>query len=364
MDFNKIREESVRRIFELYPPDRQGRGFICPICGNGSGNTGDGVSFIKDSYRVHCFKCGFSGDIISLKAHENNCSYKDAARALAVVLGIADDYDKKYIDKKLLAGGKFSLRADSSDVTNLSQIVSKPQVEDINVDCTQLIIEAEKNLQSTDYHIQRGLSWDTAHHFRLGFVKNWRHPKIQNAPESPRLIIPTGRYSYLARDVRPNLNEKAKQYSKQKVGESKIFNLQALNSDLVFIVEGEIDAMSFYEVGFSAVALGSISNYKKLIDTLLSQKPSANNFLPTIFILALDNDKGGRSATRTLRPILDNLGFFNIIAKDIYGKFKDANDALVDNRDKFSAAVKNNAESARESFIKKYFFNLKGDLHE
>ena len=85
MDFEKVREESARRIFEIYPPDRQGRGFICPFCGNGSGNTGDGVTFMKNSYRAHCFKCGFSGDIISFKAQENNCSYREAAQVLAII---------------------------------------------------------------------------------------------------------------------------------------------------------------------------------------------------------------------------------------------------------------------------------------
>ena len=123
-------------------------------------------------------------------------------------------------------------------------------------------------------------------------------------------------------------------------------------------MEGEFDAMSFYEIGFNAVALGSISNYKKFIELVLNKKPSTNNFLPTIFILALDNDKGGRSATRILKPILENFGFYNIIARDIYGNFKDANDALVDNREKFSAAVRSNAESARESFVEKYFTNF------
>ena len=348
MDFQQVREETARRIFEIYPPDNQGRGFICPLCGNGSGSSGDGVTFIKDSYSVHCFKCGFSGDIIALKSRENNCSYKDAARVLAIILNIADDYDKKYVDKKLLAEGKFNLRADSQNAT-LPQIFSPNFIEEPKIDYTQFILDAEKNLKLTDYHLKRGLSWETAHKFKLGFVENWRHPKIQNAPESSRLIIPIGNSGYLARDVSPNLSEKQKKFSKQKVGQSNLFNVDALNSEIVFIVEGEFDAMSFYEVGFAAVALGSISNYKKLIENFFYR-----NKFPTIIILALDNDKGGRSTTRTLKQIFDNLNFYNFIARDIYGNFKDANDALVDNREKFSAAVQKNIDTARKKFLK-YF---------
>ena len=354
MDFQQVREEASRRIFEIYPPDRQGRGFICPLCGNGSGRSGDGVTFIRDSFRVHCFKCGFGGDIISLKARENNCSYRDAALALAIALNIANDYDKNHVDKKLLENGNFKLNANAQP-PNTPQIFSSNQVEETPVDCTQFFLDAEKNLSLTDYPIKRGLSWKTAHFFKLGFVKNWRHPKISNAPESPRLIIPTSPYSYLARDVRQNLSENAKKYSKQKFGAAQLFNLSALNSDLVFIVEGEFDAMSFYEVGFSAVSLGSISNYRKLLDELLNKKPSTKSFIPTIFILALDNDKAGRATTRTLRQIFNDLNLYNVIAQNIYGDFKDANDALVNNREKFSAAVKEIAESARKNFLEKYF---------
>ena len=353
MDFDQIREESARRIFEIYPPDRQGHGFICPICGNGSGRSGDGVTFIRDSFRVHCFKCGFGGDIISLKARENNCSYKDAARALAVVLGIADDYDKRNVDKKLLETGNFNLN-ENFQQSNTPQIFSQKVNEEPQIDYTQFFADAEKNLELTDYHLKRGLSWETAHKFKLGFVKNWHHPKIQNAPESPRLIIPTSKFSYLARDVRQNLNESAKKYSKQKVGLANIFNLSALNSDLIFIVEGEFDAMSFYEIGFQAVALGSISNYRKLLDEFMTKKPSPEGFLPTTYILALDNDKAGRATSRILRQIFNDLNFYNLLATNIYGDFKDANDALVDNRKKFSESVKKIAESARESFLIKF----------
>ena len=351
MDFKKIREEAAKHIFDFYPPDRQGRGFICPICGNGSGATGDGVTFIKGSYRVKCFKCQFTGDIIDLKAHENNCSYNDAARVLAVILGIADERDEKLVNRKLLNEGKFKFRADSDESLLPQSFFNQREDDDPRVDQLRFFMEAEKNLQFTDYPQRRGLSLETAHHFRLGFVKEWRHPKIANAPASPRLIIPTGRYSYLARDVRPNLTDDEKKFSKQKFGPSAIFNTSVLKSELVFIVEGEFDAMSFFEIGLNAVALGSISNYKKLVDLLINTMPNGQNFPPNIFILALDNDKGGRTTTRTLRQILNGFGLYNVVAKNIYGDFKDANDALVDSRSKFSVAANAVADNARETFL-------------
>ena len=356
MDYQKIREEAARRVFSLFRPDRLGRGFVCPICGNGSGDSGDGVTFIRGTAFVHCFKCGFNGDLIALKAQENNCTYRDAAQVLAVLFNLADERDKRFVNQSLLNNGIFIVNEDYQPSSEkLPQNFSAQRQQEPLEDQTQFLADAEKNLELTDYHLTRGLSWKTAHKFRLGFVKNWHHPKIPNAPESPRLIIPTSQYSYLARDVTKNLSERDKKYSKQKVGPAQIFNTDALNSELVFIVEGEFDAMSFYEVGFSAIALGSISNYKKFIDILLKRQPQLENFLPRIFVLALDNDKGGRSTTRTVRQLLNNLGFFNYIAKNIYGEHKDANETLVAGREIFSDAVKKNADDARQKFIDTFF---------
>ncbi len=90
----------------------------------------------------------------------------------------------------------------------------------------------------------------------------------------------------------------------------------------------------------------------------MTKKPSTSGFIPTIFILALDNDQAGRATARTLRQIFNDLNFYNVIAQNIYGNFKDANDALVDNREKFSDAVKKIAESARENFLRHFEKNF------
>jgi len=50
-------------------------GYICPICGNGSGKDGTGVKLIKgQSFRYKCFKCNTSGDVINFYAAEHHIS--------------------------------------------------------------------------------------------------------------------------------------------------------------------------------------------------------------------------------------------------------------------------------------------------
>ena len=42
--------------------------------------------------------------------------------------------------------------------------------------------------------------------YKRQYVESWTHPKAPQAPPSPRLIIPTSKHSYLARDTRDNLD--------------------------------------------------------------------------------------------------------------------------------------------------------------
>lgn len=125
-------------------------------------------------------------------------------------------------------------------------------------DYSNFFLQANQNINKTNYH--RGISLDTLNRFRIGYVEHWRHPKVAGSvPTSPRLIIPTSKYSYLARDTRDNLTDTQKKYSKSKVGAVRIFNIEALQTAQkpIFVVEGEIDALSIIDVGGEAIALGS-----------------------------------------------------------------------------------------------------------
>ena len=71
---------------EVYPADRHG-GIICPLCGNGSGSSGTGISEWKDGY-LSCFKCGFRGDVIDLVQAENSVDFVTAVEILKSRLGV------------------------------------------------------------------------------------------------------------------------------------------------------------------------------------------------------------------------------------------------------------------------------------
>ena len=86
-------------------------------------------------------------------------------------------------------------------------------------DYQDFFVQANKNLGSTSYH--RGITLETLNKFRVGYVERWR--VSDNAPYSPRLIIPTYKGDYLARDVRIKLTAEEKKYEKMRRGHVVIF---------------------------------------------------------------------------------------------------------------------------------------------
>lgn len=101
------------------------------------------------------------------------------------------------------------------------------------------------------------------------------------------------------------------------------------NDRTVFVVEGEIDALSIIDVGAEAIALGSVSNYRKLL-TMLNEKDYQNKKL----LLALDNDAAGRNTSQKIMHELSDMSITCRIV-DITGKHKDPNDCFVHDKAQF-----------------------------
>ena len=212
--------------------------------------------------------------------------------------------------------------------------------------------QANKNIQATNYPEKRGLSKAILDRFKIGYVENWKHPNAsENVTGSPRLIIPVTPTSYLARDTRENIPEYQEKFAKTKVGGSDIFNGRAFKDNLdkpIFIVEGEIDALSIMEVGGVAVGLGSTSNYRKLVGLVKDKQ------LERPLILALDNDSGGRKTQAELEKLLQAQKTPYTIAVLTDQNAKDPNEMLVKNRETFKARVEEaikNAKDDKEKYL-------------
>lgn len=338
------REDAKREIKSRYaeyltPAKKRVNGkptYICPLpyCGNGSGKDGDGMAVDPhgDGTQLKCFKCGFYGDIIDLYRAEHQCDYGEAFRALCERFGIEVDKPTEWplnsagspqSDEKARGNINTPPAQEKPAESPTEATEGKPDFTEYYKQCRGCITAPAPQ----EYLSFRGLSDGTAARYYLGYD-----------PESRRLIIPVTRSFYIARSIDPAAQIR---YQNPTGVSVELFNTKALQNDTgrpVFITEGAIDALSIIEAGGEAVALNSISNTRKLLETLKTKSTRST------LILCLDNDAAGARATAELETGLKELNISYITA-DICGQHKDPNEALTADKSAFTGAIKA-AESA------------------
>ena len=217
----------------------------------------DGGAFLK------CYGCGGSWDIFSLWQLDNGGTFTDAKAALCKRFGLIEpptpvNRQRLYLTKchvALIAG---------SDERGLS------------------------------YLKDRGISVETCRRFGLGF------DAAQQA-----IIVPQGS-GYLSRSIRPDATQKDKCRYFPKGAPREIFNVASLAESAkantpVFIVEGEIDALSVCEGGGVAVSIGGTSGIGKI--ALEAAKLGQGIYIP-----CMDRDDAGEDAQKKLIEKLNGIG--------------------------------------------------------
>ena len=313
-------------------------GYICPICGNGSGKDGTGVKLIKgQSFRYKCFKCDTSGDVINFYAAEHHISNADAIPLVFSLYGL--DLQSRGFSSKL-GKNENNLNKIQKDDANAENVDNDAILNDIlqaKLESDAIandIILAANHLHETDYFAKRGISNAVAERYACGYIEKWIHPKkrtdVKNYP-SPRVIIPTSTESYVARSTDDN------KMPKMKAGEANIFNIEILktSNQHVVIVEGEFDALSVIEAGNDAIALGSTSNVDKLINWIKQNEIQPHQPL----VINLDADEAGLKASDKLSKALRDLHirFYNVNL--VTEGCKDQNESLVKFRETFIKMV-------------------------
>lgn len=321
MNVSEARDEIKRRWRELWPADKgkgDEAGIICPLCGNGSGASGDGVKQDKrkPGFLLHCFKCGFSGDAITMLEKEIGGGFREAVTEGAKRLSLPMEWNE--MQTKKTGGGRVNRPA-----------VDKPPAEDFSA-FIEAAREGLKDDRARAYLDGRALSIEKAGRLGVGFVPAWKNPK-GGKTVSPRIIIPfSNNAGYLARSIGDEETG-----AKQNAGAVGLFNVGAFDdaermtgAGAVFVCEGWADAASCVEVGFPAVALNGAANGALLIEEI-----ERRGFSGAVLI-ALDNDDAGKKAAEKLKAALDEAGIPSAVV-DICGGFKDENAFLVSDRDAF-----------------------------
>jgi len=260
------------------------------------------MSFDSKRNKCHCFSCGADYDIFDLVGIEKNLEGKELFNEVYKMYGIQNE-NTQYEQMK-----DFSFKGQKKEkVSNMQE----------QQDFSDFIEKCHCEIFKTDYWQQRGLSVETVNKFNLGY---WS--------EKNRFLIPTSKHSYNAR----SLGNETPKYIKSS-GEYTLFNIKAIETSEqpIFLVEGEFDALSIIEVGGEAIALGSSGN-KKLIEILRNTNPKKS------LIISLDNDEAGKNGTKRLQQELDSIGIPYFV-ENIAGEYKDSNEALITDKEKFKENV-------------------------
>lgn len=323
MNREQAAAEIKARYTEYLQPAKVKNTYICPLCGNGTGSTGDGMRIDPhgNGKQLKCFKCGFYGDIVDLYQQEHNCTAGDAFTALRDRFNIAIDAEatRTPTEPRKVEQGINTTTAENQQET----ATERPDYAAYLNEC----YTHRNDPAAVKYLSFRGISQETATAYKLGYD-----------PRKGLLIIPASRHFYAARYINPEAKQR---YDNPKGAKTELFNAQAIyNADgrPVFIVEGAFDALSIIEAGGQAVALNSTSNYNKVLE-MVTKKATKNTL-----ILCLDNDEAGAKATAELETGLKELNISYITA-DICGGYKDPNEALTADKSAFTGAIKA-AESA------------------
>lgn len=329
----KINQLDLRRIF---PRDRQDKGFICPLCGNGSGSSGDGITpkwSESDGgyFWANCLAHGdFQGKLTDIISALNNLKGKE------------NWYKILAIGQKILDYAESS----SSPTFNFEKYSTQKEMSPEEIALIKSdIVDAQTHLPELPESEKRGLTDETLQHFNFGFFAQWILPSYRldgsYMKPTPRIIIPTSDSSYNAILIKSARNDTNKKWKALNAGSKQIFNVDAIVAGCtVLIVEGELDAASVWQAtqgNVNVIAIGG-KNPNKLIQYLNEKFPVKDTRLDFSFVVLLDNDEGGVGKDKEQsQKFVDELiqeGYpatFDFIS---YAENKvDANDLLIDEGD-------------------------------
>ena len=325
------------------------------------------MSLHRDGSRVKCFACKASYDIFDLVALENNLTDQ------------REIFDKTYEELGILIDDtprRSTPEEDFSDMSGQNPDKSGQYTHthtdvythtDTHTHTHKDVAEEDRlpyytlcagRLGDTGYPETRGLSRELLERHMIGYDPEFHTKDYEsgNYATWQALIIPTGRGSFTARNTDPEASKKNRY---RKRGAAQIFNYKSLYSASapVFIVEGEIDALSIEEAGGHAVGLGSYDNVPLLLRLLEERKPAQP------LIIAFDNETAEDKAARVVEAedkLIAGLESLRLpyFRLSPYGGYKDANEALVKDRETFAAeirkaeALEDQAEAeAREAYL-------------
>lgn len=257
---------------------RSGGGlYICPLCGSGTGSHKTGAfSITPDGLRWKCFCCDKGGDIFDLcSAHEGIDASESAKRIIA-------RYGNAAMQPSIPGRSRPTPSAEPAKKQgNFSADIAR-------------FAAALPGSEGQSYLEGRGFTLETMKRFDLGYNPDKRVITIPYNKSGTYY----GQRSVVAGSTRPHDNLAGATMT--------LFNADALySSEVVFIVESPLCAISIMQAGGSAVAVSGVPAGNGRLEKQLREKATS-----AALIICYDNDDPGRNATDDLAARLESLGVF------------------------------------------------------
>lgn len=285
----KIRDAiNARPLTDFYRIEKSGGSlYVCPICGSGTHtNKTGGLSIRKKDNRVTCFARGCFGE-----------KGTDTLGALRLLTGKTErevfEYCGYPMDGARTPGAApVSPRpaAVTSERPKQKTVTTQSFAEEISRYAAALA-----GSEGESYLSGRGFTPETMRRFHLGYDAQRHYVTIPYNPQGSYY----GRRSTLPNPVRKHDNLKDVQIP--------LFNAAALYaSDVCFVVESPLCAISIEQEGGAAVAISGTEGKNRLTEQL-KKKPTA-----AALVLCLDNDEAGRKATEEINKALEEMQVYHV----------------------------------------------------
>ena len=295
------------------------------------------MSLDRKHNRAKCFACGASYDVFDLIGMDYGLTdSKDIFAKAYELLGIHIDgtprRSKPEEDFRTMDGQNRAKTGQNTDTQPHTDVYTHKA----EADYTAYFEECKRRIAETEYH--RGLSLETLERHYVGLDTAFKtRDHDGNFATWHALIIPTGKGSFTARNTAPDAHKKDRY---RKRGAAQIFAYKTLQtaSKPIFVVEGEIDAMSIEEAGGAAIGLGSYDNVPLLLKLLEAKKPSQPLIIAFDDEAEADKQERVAEAEKKLSDGLERLQipFYRLHP---YGAYHDANEALTMDREAFTEAI-------------------------
>ena len=302
---------------------RDGKSFLCPDCGNGSGKSGDGIKQTKLKGKLvwHCYRCGGHWSNVDLVALVEGISLSDTAELAKKLEELFPESSKPFLFSRgegfshfseaerqasKSASGAFGYRSEgesraSSDSPKLAFEAVPPK--NYGKMFYPRYREAARKFLAERGGSYRGLTAETFE--KYGLVV---HPEfgVGDMEKLPTLIIPYDAYHFVARAI-----DSERRPTQHGQGAGLYEPLKIDGEFPTFIVEGELDALSVVQtvgnLGIRCVATGGASKYGKVVLEL--EKRFGNAERKPSFIVVFDNDAAGKTNGLKLVEELRKAGY-------------------------------------------------------